>query len=610
MVYFRIPPRRSADRLIPDLMEETLAIVNCASYNTLLLRRHICVAFLLCAACGCSITRSKTVWQQPTFAAPNADSVANFSLVAAEDSYAAAVQYESDGRSDCIELYYDAATRAWRVLERKLTTAGKAPSRAVELHRSAVAKLLITSQRFGRWNPCQGISIETSCGTRIIPVSYQGFTWGPEEFQYLYPAGDYEAPNLTRAFRDSGLGVPLAVARNIANPQPFTRKEQTFAATALLRSDATESGFRIEFYDPLRSTDLFVAGCKVPLALDITAPFALASEGEDRQWLNDFLRPGATGSRDGLKMIEPYQPGKIPVIFVHGLLSDTQTWADLANELRARPDLNKRYQWWAFQYATGEPFLTGAAILRKQLVQIRNTYDPLRQDPAMSQMVLVGHSMGGLVAKMQVTYSGDRLWQSVARQPLASVRTTEETRRQLQEAFFFRPSTDVTSVVFIGTPHRGSAWARRPVGRLGSALVEPSAESEAEHNQLVRDNPDLFRDELRKRLPTSIDLLEPENPLLGATAELPFSPCVSLHSIIGESQTTHHEPSDGVVPVSSARLIGVNSEVIVDSKHEVLHRAPATVAEVVRILRVHAQRTAAFLNTNAQFSSKVIVQGN
>lgn len=564
-------------------------------HNTRSPLKFLCVVFCLCSVGGCSLTRSKTVWQPPTFADPDADSLRNLRLVVAEDSYAVAVRLEEDGCPECVDLYYDAAARSWPVLERQLTNDGKTSPRAADLYRSAVAKLLITAQRFGRWNPNQGLTVSTASGTVVLPTSYQGFDWGPEEFQNLQPSGDYEAPNLSRTFRDHGLGVPLVAVRNVTNPQPFTRNEQTFAATALLRQDAAATGFQLEFHDPLRTSTVDVAGCRVPLARDLTAPFALASEGKDRLWLTNFLQPGASGDRDGLFMIEPYQPRKIPVVFIHGLLSDPETWADVVNELRAHPDLNDRYQWWAFRYATGEPFLTSAAVLHRQLVEIQRTYDPLRQDPALSQMVLVGHSLGGLVAKLQVTDSGNCLWQSVTKRPLATVRTTPETRRLLQEAFYFRPSIEVTSVVFIGTPHRGSAWARRPVGRLGSALVEPSAASEQQHSQLVRDNPDLFRKELRNRFPTSVDLLEPSNPLLAATASLPFSPIVTLHSIIGDFKDDWQgEPTDGVVPVSSARLVGVASEKIVDAKHEELHRDPATVAEMVRILRVHLQRSAVY----------------
>ena len=572
-------------------MEEKFALVKHASLNTLLSHRLLCVAFCLWATGGCSITGSKTVWRQPEFAEPNADNVSNWRLVSAEDSYAVAAHLEDEGRPDCVDRYYQAAVSSWRVLERELTTAGKTSSRATDLHRSAVAKLLITGQRFGRWDPCHGLTISTCSGTTVLPTSFQGFTWGPEEFHYLKPAGDYDSANLSHAYRDSGLGVPLVVVRHVADPQPFTQDKQPFAATALLRPDEEKSGFQLEFYDPLREANLVVAGRQVSLARDLTAPFAFASQGEDRQWLDDFLRPGSTGERDGLFMIEPYQPGKIPVILVHGLLSDKATWADLANEFRAHPDLNDRYQWWGFQYATGDPFLTGAAVLRRQLAQVRRTYDPMRGDPALSQMVLIGHSMGGLVAKLQVTESGDSLWQSVARQPLATVSTSEETRQRLQEAFFFQSSIDVTRVIFIGTPHQGSAWARRPVGRLGSALVKPSSQSEARHSQLVNDNPELFRKELSKRFPTSVDLLDPKSPLLAATATMPFSAFVSLHSIIGQGQTTWRgESSDGVVPVASARLLGVASEITVDAKHEALHRAPATVAEVERILREHSRQ--------------------
>lgn len=550
--------------------------------------RLLFVALSLLTFSGCLITPNQTVWQQPTYASPDAEALGNWSLISAEDHYLAAMQQEANGNANCVDHYYEAAARTWPALERELTTSGKTTARTVDLYRSAVAKLVITGQRFGRWQTGRGLVVSTSSGRTVLPTKFQGFTWGPEEFHYLQPVGNYSTPQLSRVFRSNGLGVPLVVVRHIATPQPFTKNQQSFAATVLLRLDESRSRFQLEFYDPLRESTLQVAGCPVPLARDISAPFALASLGEERQWLDNFLKPGATGSLDGLSMIEPYQPGKIPVIFVHGLLSDPATWADLVNELRNHPELNERFQWWGFQYATGEPFLTGAAVLRRQLRQIRETYDPMRQDPAISQMVLIGHSMGGLVAKLQVTDSGDRLWRAVARQPLASVVTSEDTRRQLQKAFFFQPSVDVTRIVFIGTPHAGSAWARRPIGRLGSALVEESPDTNARHTQLVRDNPNLFREELRDRFPTSIDLLEPKSPLLAATASLPFSSTVRLHSIIGDHKTTWNgESSDGVVPVSSARLLGVTSEMTVDAKHEALHRNPATVVEVVRILREH-----------------------
>ena len=59
-------------------------------------------------------------------------------------------------------------------------------------------------------------------------------------------------------------------------------------------------------------------------------------------------------------------------------------------------------------------------------------------------------------------------------------------------------------------------------------------------------------------------------------------------SIIGAGKRLRSgEPGDGVVSVASASLAGVASEMMVNATHESLHREPATVAEIVRILRVH-----------------------
>jgi hypothetical protein len=204
-------------------------------------------------------------------------------------------------------------------------------------------------------------------------------------------------------------------------------------------------------------------------------------------------------------------------------------------------------------------------------------------------MVLVGHSMGGLISKMQVTYSADALWRSAATRPFETVVTDPTTRTRLAEAFFFAPSSDIRRVVYIATPHRGSVQAQRIIGRISSALVVERPESRVRHEQVSRDNPGLFREELRSRVPTSIDLLEPDSLVLQATEWLPYGPGVAIHSIIGDDRWSIGEgPSDGVVSVSSARISGVQSELIVDAEHTRVQRQPETVREVISILSKHA----------------------
>jgi pimeloyl-ACP methyl ester carboxylesterase len=285
-------------------------------------------------------------------------------------------------------------------------------------------------------------------------------------------------------------------------------------------------------------------------------------------------------------------------VFIHGLLSDPATWLDAVNELRAHPDLYRQYQFWYFRYPTGGAVLESAAALREQLHLAQQTFNPWRQDEAMARMVLMGHSMGGLIARLQVTHSYDILWRHAARQPLEAVRTTPAMRARLARDFFFDPSPLVDRVVFIGTPHRGANAARRLAGRLASSLARPFGVDQLQYRQLMAQNRDIFHEHLWKGPPTSIDLLEPDSPLLQALTHMPPRRGVRFHSIIGTGGLALiGEPGDGVVPVSSARYPGASSELFVSARHTQLHHAAATTAELKRILCGTAIRPSGLLRT-------------
>ena len=117
-------------------------------------------------------------------------------------------------------------------------------------------------------------------------------------------------------------------------------------------------------------------------------------------------------------MLEPYQPGKIPVLMIHGLWSSPITWMEMFNDLRGDPDLRSQYQFWFYLYPTGQPFWRSATQLREDLADVRKTVDPTRHEAALDQMVLVGHSMGGLVANMQIVNSRDDFWHIVSDKPI------------------------------------------------------------------------------------------------------------------------------------------------------------------------------------------------
>lgn len=502
-------------------------------------------------------------------------------LAPAEAHYLAGAQAEAVGNPACIDHYFAASAAAWPF---HATHGAGVDDRASALYRSSVQLLIASAQRFGRYHPTEGIRLTNG---QLIPITYRGFLWEPVDFHTLLPVGAYSSSQLPTRYVARGVGVPYVVLTDNRLRRPFIRCGQPFAATALVAPSEQFGGtFALEFYDPLRTC---VTDAGLTLARDLTAPRAYEASREGNTWLANFLQTESNSSTEGLYLCEPFQSDRIPVVLVHGVASDPVTWSQLVTTLQAQPALLARYQLWLFSYDTGQPFLQSGATLRRQLSAARQTYDPLRTDPQMSRMVLIGHSMGGLLAKLQATYSGNTLWQSAATRPLDAIYTDPTTRSSLASAFYFAPSPDISRVIFIATPHRGSVYATRVVGQISSALIEEPATMRARHAQLIRDNPGAFREEIQRGIPTSVDLLDPESQILQATARLCFPPNVALHTILGDVEWSPLEgPSDGVVAVSSARLLGVQSELAVDAEHTEILRRPETAREVMRILATHS----------------------
>ena len=92
--------------------------------------------------------------------------------------------------------------------------------------------------------------------------------------------------------------------------------------------------------------------------------------------------------------------------------------------------------------------------------------DPQGTDPALRRMVLIGHSQGGLLAKLTVVDSGTRFWDNVSETPFEALRVSDETRAILRRSLFVTPLPFVNRVVFVATPHRGSDVAGFLVERL------------------------------------------------------------------------------------------------------------------------------------------------
>jgi pimeloyl-ACP methyl ester carboxylesterase len=291
----------------------------------------------------------------------------------------------------------------------------------------------------------------------------------------------------------------------------------------------------------------------------------------------------------GLSLLHPYVRGKVPVIFVHGLWASPWSWHGMIESLEADPTIKDGFQFWTYGYSTGDPIPFSAHLLRRDLDEVRQKLDPGKTDAAFERIVVVGHSMGGLVTKMIAVESGDRLWQVVSDRPIGEVMGKDDDIKLFRSALIFGAHPGVRRVVYIATPHQGSRFDRGSIQTIGTRLIRMPDPLRAAHDRLVAGNPpNFFREHFRKGLPTSIDELEWGSPILTGLSKLTHSPALKVHSIIAvRPDSPADNRTDGLVTFDSAHVTGVASEKIIASGH-LCQEHTETISEVRRILAEHA----------------------
>lgn len=486
---------------------------------------------------------------------------------------------------------------------------------ACNLYNTSLAHCIGAAQRLGQFDPRTPVRVPTPDGSVVnLSITCAGFPWKPAEFSRILLAANYSAIGLTNDYRTFGLGVPLIGVRDEgALRHAVAGQSQTyplvigFPITAFVRFDGDlaavdKAGFRVvEMHNPLTERSILVRGQEVPLEADLSAPLAysLAHTDFKQEILAGFVDAAKVESRAGIYLFEPYQPGKIPVLMVHGLLSSPLTWAGMYNDLHADPEIREKYQFWFFLYPTGLPWLSSADLLRTKLNELCQRLDPHGEDRALNHVVCIGHSMGGLVSKMLTIDGGDEFFRLASSKPLSTLKTDAGTRLDLQRLFYFEPVHGVERVVFIGTPHHGSRLVQTPLGSLADDLIHLPGRLVRETQALVPVNGLGWR----TKLPTSVDLLSPHSPALELLAARQPPPSVHYHSIIGQAPKSsslrrldlvvgaEDQQTDGAVPYWSAHLVNAESEVVVPADHLRIQSHPQSVREVRRILMGHWELT-------------------
>lgn len=430
-------------------------------------------------------------------------------------------------------------------------------------------------------------------------VRWAGAAAAPAE---LIPASTLRFNGVRNVYRRDGFGsefVAVAPPDAPANEVPWRDPDYVSMTGAILFDGAslndvlTTRQAIVQVEDPYHEDSMRVAGHEVPLAGNFTAAYGvwLARSGFATQSIRSLLGREGGIQTPRVLLMQPYDPSRMIVIMLHGLASSPEAWINVSNEVMGDEELRRNYQVWEIYYPTNAPIAVNLANIRKALDATFQHFDPGGQARASHNVVLIGHSMGGVIARLLVSSSGDTLWSLMPARDNLSKAKQARLRERLAPYLQFTPMPQVTRAVFLASPQRGTPYAQNTLARWMANLIRLPANVLKE----VASVADLLKEGesgTPVRIPNSVDNLSDTDPFIMAAADLPISPQVRYHTIVGVYTPPGPlaDSSDGVVPYKSAHLDGAESELAVPSWHSV-QETPAAILELRRILRQHVAAT-------------------
>lgn len=402
----------------------------------------------------------------------------------------------------------------------------------------------------------------------------------------------------------SGLGVSLVAIR----PNTGKGQDNYYPPEGIFRS-VTVSLKQLKFTKELQiqltlqghlmqeAAELKFASGSYPLLYDASSSYLWLMQ---QAKLADLELPGLfnaelADNKLGIYSVTPLQTNKQPLLMIHGLNSSPLIWYELTMAVLQDEELKQRYQIWHAFYPSGPPPFYNSMRLRKKLDELQAMLKARGGSNQLDEIVVVGHSMGGVISKTMVQTTDYLLWDLSFTERPEQLGYAKQELDNIKDIFIFDARPYIDKVVFIDTPHGGSETSESVVAKVASWFINlPKNFTLLMSNFILKLGADKITLPMREYLndgggPHSVQVLSPRHPLLQGLNKLEYQRPV--YSIVGsngplscQDEKSCSQISDGVVPFFSAHQSKAVQEIIVPSNHN-SYQSPPALEFLLQVLR-------------------------
>lgn len=484
-----------------------------------------------------------------------------------------------------------------------------------DFYNQAIAKLLTTYNL--RHHPSKVESV-IPVGSSTYKVNLKSFPQlANQDLEQLVSSYNLNFSGLRNINRRDGFGSEFVVVfpkpegegnnKYILDPlrfdykqgiNPNIHKARYLAATIVARPSKASSvdeilntsEFELELYDPYKFDQVGLDSKTYPLAANFSAPYGLWL-AENNLGLSAYLSLIDRDTRvtmPHLYMLEPYNPNKKIIVLVHGLASSPEAWIGVTNDIMGDPILRDQYQVWQIFYSTNMPILESRYQIYAILKQAFGKLNP--QDAAAKDVVLIGHSMGGIISRLLV--SQQDLTRNASKLLSATQRAQIKKEPLILSRLEVQPISNFSRAIFMSAPHRGTDYAElwftraaRKIIKVPGAFLGAMAEGVTTLNLKPTDLVNSFKDGFIQNGPSDLSY---KSKFIALTQNVVPRSGFQFHSIMGNitQETDPKLTTDGIVPYKSSHLNGALSEKIIQGGHSI-QETPEAILELRQILRLH-----------------------